>query len=355
MKAIIKRELKNYVKNPIYWIGLFIVIIGVYQSLYTYLDIHYLDAEQELKVIEMAHRGDADVMDGYLPSSVEQIRELGLEELKRSLIEDLKMSEQEAANIIEQTEGMSIEQISIYFEEERSFFGARYAFENNEYHLGRVQEVNDYIDVKLQEHTFSYYFARKFADFGGLFMSFFSTILLASLFLRDTKRDTYELLHTKPIRAGEYVLGKVTGGFLAMLLALGVMNLVFGVLCQVHGSMVGFPVRLWDIAWATCIYILPNMLMVICVYTFVALVFKNPLPAVPLMFLYIVYSNMGSRGPDGRFGYYGRALAILVRFPGQFFDTTPPPMVLLNQVSLLAMSAVIILLAIFIWKRRRVY
>lgn len=31
------------------------------------------------------------------------------------------------------------------------------------------------------------------------------------------------------------------------------------------------------------------------------------------------------------FGYYGRPLAIMVRFPGQFFDTTPPPMALVNQ------------------------
>ena len=45
--------------------------------------------------------------------------------------------------------------------------------------------------------------------------------------------------------------------------------------------------------------------------------------------------------------------AIMVRFPGQLFDTTPPPMVLLNQSFLILASVVIILFSIQLWKRRR--
>ena len=33
MKAIIKRNLKNYLKNPIFWIGLIVVLISMYQTL----------------------------------------------------------------------------------------------------------------------------------------------------------------------------------------------------------------------------------------------------------------------------------------------------------------------------------
>ena len=56
--------------------------------------------------------------------------------------------------------------------------------------------------------------------------------------------------------------------------------------------------------------------MVICVYALTALLFKNPLPAAPLLILYMVYSNMGSVGPDGTYGHYGRPLAIMVQFSG---------------------------------------
>ena len=42
MKAIIKRNLKNYLKNPIFWIGLIVVLISMYQTLAPYLSIHYV-------------------------------------------------------------------------------------------------------------------------------------------------------------------------------------------------------------------------------------------------------------------------------------------------------------------------
>lgn len=31
MKTIIRRELKNYLKNPILWVGMLAVIFGIYQ------------------------------------------------------------------------------------------------------------------------------------------------------------------------------------------------------------------------------------------------------------------------------------------------------------------------------------
>jgi ABC-2 type transport system permease protein len=95
------------------------------------------------------------------------------------------------------------------------------------------------------------------------------------------------------------------------------------------------------------------MLMIVSMYALIALIFKNPLPGVPLLILYMVYSNMGGRNAEGVYGYVGRPFAIMVRFPGQFFDTAPPPMALLNQSFLILASVAIILITMQIWKRRR--
>ena len=179
-------------------------------------------------------------------------------------------------------------------------------------------------------------------------------IPLAVHFMQDMRKNTYELLHTKPISATQYVIGKVAGGFLISLIILAILNLVFWVACMICTSGNGFEIRLTDFLLATCQYILPNMLMIVCVYTIVALLFKNPLPAVPLLFLYMIYSNMGSQNAEGVYGYYGRPLAIMVRFPGMFFDVTPPPMAMVNQICLLIASAGIILIGIQIWRRRRI-
>ena len=172
--------------------------------------------------------------------------------------------------------------------------------------------MNAYLDKKLETKTFSFYYSRKFADFTGLFMGFFATILLSVLFLQDTRKHTYELLHTKPISAGKYVLGKVSAGFAVCLLVLAILNVLFCLLCFVYTKDSGFEVRLWDFLVSTVLYIVPNMLMIVCVYTLISLLFKNPLPGVPLLILYMVYSNMGGRNAEGVYGYWGRPLAIMV-------------------------------------------
>ena len=137
--------------------------------------------------------------------------------------------------------------------------------------------------------------------------------------------------------------------------ALAVLNVVYYALCLFETRGSGFEVRLRDFLGASGMYIMPNMLMIVSVYSLVSLLFKSPLPAVPVLLLYIVYSNMGSRNAEGIYGYYGRPLAIMVRFPGGFFDTAPPPMALLNQSALILAALCIISLSVQIWKRRRVY
>ena len=219
---------------------------------------------------------------------------------------------------------------------------------------GTAEEINAYLDKKLEDKTFSFYYARKFADFAGLYMVFFAIIMLAVLFLQDTKKHTYELLHTKPVTAGKYVMGKVSAGFTICLLVLTILNILFWVLCRIYTKDSGFEVRLWDFVASTVLYILPNMLMIVSIYTLISLIFKNPLPGVPLLILYMVYSNLGGTNAEGVYGYWGKPLAIMVRFPGQLFDTTPPPMALLNQSFLIIVSVVIILISIQIWKRRRI-
>ena len=56
MKAIIRRVLKNYLKNPFFWIGLFFIVFQMYQILSPYLHIHYYqqgEAAEELAISGM--------------------------------------------------------------------------------------------------------------------------------------------------------------------------------------------------------------------------------------------------------------------------------------------------------------
>lgn len=351
---LLKREIKNYLKNPLFWIGILILFIGIFQSVSPYFSTRYLKPDEKIinDFPETVHKGE--VYEGYVPSTEEQRRKIWETEIQSILISEFKMDEKTTESIINEMKDMDVPSACKYLEKKYDYLWATDYYEDTAYHKGTNDEINSYIAKKLENKTFSYYFSRKFADFAGLFMGFFAIIILSVLFMQDTRKNTYELLHTKPIRAGKYMFGKIGGGFTICLFVLAILNLVFWILCCIYTKSSKFEVQLFDFLIATCLYILPNMLMIVSVYALVALIFKNPLPAVPLLILYMVYSNMGSRNAEGIYGYYGRPLAIMVRFPGQFFDTAPPPLVLLNQSFLILASIVIIIISILIWKRRRI-
>lgn len=353
MKPLIKRSVISYLKNPIFWIGLLVVIISVYQCLAPYLSIHYM-SENEKMPDEVALY-DADIMDGYVPTDDNMRRKLWEEEIYRNLRDEKNgfgMAKEEAKQIISEIHNMDVKKASAYLEKKYQYYNALYVYEDLSLHQGTPEEVNQYIKEQLDQHTFSYYFARKFADFAGLHMGFLAAILLAFLFLQDTRKNTYELLHTKPVKAWQYVLGKITGGFLVMAGVVFLLNIIFFVLCEVTAIKSGFPMNPLDFLVNSVLYILPNMLMICCVYAAVALLFKNPLPATPLLLLYMVYSNM-MKEIDGI--YHARPLSIMVRFPGDFFETQLPYMANFNQCFLVAASILLGLFAVVIWKRRRAY
>ncbi|MDE7323031.1 MAG: ABC transporter permease subunit [Lachnospiraceae bacterium] len=354
MWLILKREVRNYIKKPLLWIGTAMVAFMVFQNVTPYLHIHYL-AEGESIVNDYPETfRDGDVYEGYVPTEEGLRRKIWEEQIRKDLISEFEMDNAKAQDVINKIREMDIMTACEYLEK-YSFYGAYYIYANTACRKGTREEINSYIAGKLENKTFSFYFSRKFADFAGLFMGFFATVLLSVLYMQDTRKQTYELLHTKPVSAGNYLLGKVGGGFTVCLIALSALNLSFWILCSLLTKNQGFEVRFTDFLSATCLYILPNMLMIVSVYSLISLLLKSPLPAVPFLFLYIVYSNMGSRNAEGVYGYYGRPLAIMVRFPGTFFDTAPPPMALLNQSFLILAAICIIFISVQIWKRRRVY
>lgn len=101
MKAIIKRNLKNYLKNPIFWIGLIVVLISMYQTLAPYLSIHYVKSDETFRKVKMA--SDGDVMEGCIPATPDKERELWEKEIVK-ILQDTEngfgMSEVEAEAVI---------------------------------------------------------------------------------------------------------------------------------------------------------------------------------------------------------------------------------------------------------------
>lgn len=355
MKTIIKRSILDYLKNPVLWIGLIIIVASMYQCLLPYFQIHYIKQNEQITQNNVA-LDDADVMDGYIPTDEKERRREWEDTIKENLMDTSKngfgFSRQEADQVMKEMQNMDITTASEFLESKYGYHYAIYAYEDLELHKGTAEEINHYLGQKLSEHSFSYYFAKKFTDFAGLHMAFFATVLLAFLFIQDTRKSTYELLHTKPITATQYICGKVISGFISMLGVLVILNVMFFLLCLKTSLKSGFPVTPIDFCMNSLIYIVPNLLMIGCIYTITALAFKNPLPAAPMLFLYIIYSNMLTMKDNT---YYMRPLSIMVRFPGRFFETHAAELSNINQLFVVIASAILLCLSVTIWKRRRVY
>lgn len=360
LRTLIGMELKRYFRNPIYYIGAVVVFISVYGNVSGYLGIHYFTKESEIPTLEQhSELSDGDIMDGYIPTSREEQYALGIAEIGKTMMnkDAFGMSREETEELINRLKesNMSIMEIAEYMKENYSFNSVQYLFYDAKLKKASVEEANEYIRNSLEKGRFTEYFSRKFSDYLGVHIIFYAILIFAFLFIWDTRRDIYELLHTKPMKGRQYILGKLLGGMAAMSAAVIVITLIFDVLVIFHGKANGFPVSFWDIWQGIILYIFPNLFMVASVYTGISIFFKNPLPAIPLLVLYMIYSNMGSVLADGSFGYKVRKLAILVRFPDVFFETVTPAQAVINQVFLLLCGGVITAGSILVWRRRRVY
>ena len=142
MKAIIRREILNYLKRPLFWVAIVVVIFGVFQQLNPYLNIHYITSEDELKneYPETVHEGE--IYEGYIPVSTEEHRKLWENAIQKSLVSDFGMSNDEAADAIQEMNDMELDEACRYLEDEYGYYNAEYSWEDTAYRKGTMDEIN---------------------------------------------------------------------------------------------------------------------------------------------------------------------------------------------------------------------
>ena len=95
MKAVMKQAVKNYLKNPVFWIAFLIIMIGVYQDVSPYLKLHWFTSDQEIREMQVDDipMNDLDVMQGYLPATWEQQKAAALQTIGQTLPEGFQRAE----------------------------------------------------------------------------------------------------------------------------------------------------------------------------------------------------------------------------------------------------------------------
>ena len=170
MIAIIRREIKTILSDIILdWC--FVGHLWSFSDTSPYLHTRYLAEGEKIANDKPAISDEGEVYEGYIPADPKKHRELWHEQLKQALLEDGE-TDAEVQKVIGKIENMELEEAYDYLNEKYEWYGARYLYEDTSYFKGTAEEINSYLDQKMEKKPFSYYYARKFADFTGLYMGF---------------------------------------------------------------------------------------------------------------------------------------------------------------------------------------
>ena len=354
MRGIIKMTIKDMIKQPFYYIGLILCCCYVYVNLCQYLNVQYFENDSQIVTLDENSISDADIMNGYIPVNDNEKEQLALSTIYKNLVEELDVEPNEAKEVIkEYKQGISIDDFANYLDESYGYKSAEYAFYDANMKQATIEEANNYVREKLGEENYTEWFSKKFVDYFGVCLIFFMIALFPILYMKDCKRDIYELIHTKSISSIKYIGGKAIAGFLAMIPVILVITLFYNFLAMKISYKWGFNSSMFDIFKYVIIFILPSVVMALAIHSLVTVIFKNPLPTIPIMILYILYSNIGAEILEGNIHYKTHPLSIFIRFPEIFFETKISLGMYINQISLLIVSILIFMIATVVWKRRR--
>ncbi|KSV60601.1 ABC transporter permease subunit [Acetivibrio ethanolgignens] len=345
---ILKNQIKSYYKNIFFYIGIIIVALITYFNCAKYINLHYVENENELeKIYQVDSEG---IVAGRIPTTYSEklesiykdLREMGysqedVEEM-RSHIEENSLDFREIYEYFEKDKGMT--NISVEFE-------WKYSEKK-----GTMKEVNELLSEYLSQGIFSEKISNKFTDFMNLYLAMITILISVFLFRNELRKDTYELLHTKSFKASNYILSKVFGQVAAIILACIVVLIGLTICSMRTANNLHVDYNILCLFWRFVMFCIPTIIYISSFSCLSSLIFKTPVPAIPILFLQVLYSNTGSRASDGSFIYVVRPLSLLTRFPGDLFKTVVKKEMYYNGILLLLVSFIILIAAIQLWKRR---
>ncbi|BCN31125.1 hypothetical protein [Anaeromicropila herbilytica] len=345
---IFKNQVKSYSKNIFFYIGIIIVALVTYLNCAKYLNLHYIENESELENMYLVD--NEGIVAGRIPTTYSEklddlytyLRNIGTYEKEvekiQHHIEENSLDFREVYSYLEKEEGLK----GISLEIERKYSEKK----------GTMKEVNELISQYLSQGIFSEKISNKLIDFLSLWLAMITILISAFLFRNELKKDTYELLHTKSIKASNYILSKVLGQVVAIILAC-IVVLIGLTICSIETSKkLHVDYNILCLFWEFAIFCIPTIIYISSFSCLSSLIFKTPIPAIPILFLQVIYSNTGGTASDGSFVYVVRPLSLLNRFPGDLFKTVVEKEMYYNSILLLLVSLIILIASIQLWKRR---
>lgn len=108
---------------------------------------------------------------------------------------------------MKEIQNMDVKTASEFLESQYGYYNAIYAYEDLEIHKGTAEEINHYIERKLSEHSFSWYFA-KIYGFCRIAYGLFATVLLSFYLFRIHEKVPMNYYIQSLLRQSNIYVGK---------------------------------------------------------------------------------------------------------------------------------------------------
>lgn len=356
MRYVFCNQIRNYLRNPVVYLLCVVIIVMLYFDLKPFMtEIPYEGTQKG----EYYTSGDYDIQQGYIPLPKKERRKAILRHLNDELNGSYGLTDDQAQDVISkiEEENMKEGEIITFLHNEYSFDIDKNYFNNIRVKRATPKEIKNYVDNKLEKSRITEFFGRKFSDLLGIYTMYIIIVLTLFVFLKDIRKASYEVLASKPVQSKDYVVGKIAGCAVIVLMELFVITAVFSIISNVvYNKELGMSVvDIWK--YAITLNFLPTFFLVSLV-SLITLIFKNPLPAIPVPIIMTIYSNQGVYDDMGSFVYKVKPLSTLTRFPGLFFETGISQEmwadIMLNQCVLLVLTIVCIYASIRVWGKVRI-
>lgn len=350
---MLKKDIKYLLKNPIFYLGIAIVIYILISTLCPYLNLYknVRDNSSDVKY------GSGELINGYIPTDRSEQEKLVFNRIHESLVNDFDISEKEASEAVEIIKSMdSLEDIQTYLNSQygMSKGGIANLYEDFSGKYATEKEMKNYLTELFKDSTYTENFSFKYVDYLGVGLVYFSIIVFMLVFMKDMKKDIFSLLHTKPISGISYVITKLFAGLIPIYFFAICTTAIFDCLANVMAGQYGSE-KEWLSIWIKLILlILPNIFMVGVFFIFITVVFKSVLPTIPALLVYATYSNMGRTLDDG-YTYIPNPLAIIVRFPNDLGNNYIPNGTVINQIILVLLAFLLLVASVRLWEKKRLF
>lgn len=201
---MLKKEIKYLLKNPIFYLGIIIMMGILFFTLVPYFNL-YKNVRSETSKIQ--YDGEKGIIEGYIPTESGEQWKCVFKTIYDSLVTDFNVSEEDALNEVKTIEKMDTqEEIVIYLsgKYEMSKRAINNVFEIYAGKHATENEMKFYLKQLFSKSTYAESVSYKYIDYLGIGLIYFSIIIFGLVFMKDMKKDVYSLLHTKPLTGREY-------------------------------------------------------------------------------------------------------------------------------------------------------